>query len=88
MKAGAGVKLNYDFGDLKYKHGPVVPPCSLKVVYVAGLIAGVTPTPQRLRHYTAILLRGRLKCQTPHIVPRGTKEKDITEMFQNRDKTI
>lgn len=52
------MKLNYDFSDLKYKHGPVVPLRSLKGVDVAGLIAGVTWKPHRLRHRTIVLLCG------------------------------
>lgn len=60
METAAGVKLNYDFSDLKYKHGPVVPRRSLKV--------GVTLMPQHLHHYTSILLWGRWSCQMAGIV--------------------
>lgn len=74
MKAGAGVKLNYDFSDLKYKHRPVVPLCALKAAYTAGLIAGVTLMLQCLRHHTSILLRGRLSCQALHIVAWSRSE--------------
>lgn len=66
MKAGAGVKLNYDFSDLKYKHRPVVLLFALKVVYTAGLIAGVTLMPQLLAspHQHFIMRQVKLSSST------------------------
>lgn len=59
---GAGVKLNHDFSDSKYKHGPVVLLCSLRIDYKeAGLIAGVTRSPRCLRQLHNYLIMWHFK---------------------------
>lgn len=69
MKAAAGVKLNYDFSDLKYKHGPVEPLRSLKVVWIYRGKSYTDTTALTSPHNHLIMS----KFKTLHMVPWGKR---------------